>query len=285
MKILIAGSNGFVGKNFVNRLSTSTHQVLPVSRSICDLSNPSSLSIVCEDFKPDLLIHSAVSLQSTENNLSMYYSLENASKFCGKCIMIGSGAEYSHQRYIPLMNESYFNPHIPPQNKDPYHISKFTISRIHENSDFHNIFNFRVFGLYGKHEDYTRRLISNNILTFLKTGKMFYNKNISFDYLYIDDLLDAILCFSSASKVRHRTYNVCAGKSYKFSSILEECIESLGGTASDIECKDNTPSTYDYSGDCTRFENEFNYKISKTSFSTATKELTAWLQSINPSSL
>ena len=70
------------------------------SRLICDLSHPSALSRLCEDFKPDLLIHCAVSLQSTDNNLAMYYSLENASNFCGKCIMIGSGVEYSHQRYI-----------------------------------------------------------------------------------------------------------------------------------------------------------------------------------------
>lgn len=281
MKILIAGSNGFVGKNFVNKLSTSSHHVLPLSRSICDLSNSSDLSLVCEDFKPDLLIHCAVSLQSIGNNLSMYYSLENASNFCGKCIMIGSGAEYSHQRYIPLMKEEYFDPQSFPQNKDPYHISKFTISRIHESSRFKNIFNFRVFGLYGKYEDYSRRLISNNILSYLKTGTMSYNKNISFDYLYVDDLLDAILHFFCAPKTAHRTYNVCAGKSFKFSSILEECITTLGGSVQDIECKDNTISTYDYSGDCSRFENEFNYKISKTSFSAATHELSAWLHSIN----
>ena len=281
MKILLAGSNGFVGKNFVNRLSTTEHDILPVSRLICDLSHPSALSRLCEDFKPDLLIHCAVSLQSTDNNLAMYYSLENASNFCGKCIMIGSGAEYSHQRYIPLMKEEYFDPHAFPQNKEPYHISKFTISRIHESSAYQNIFNFRVFGLYGKYEDYSRRLISNNILSFLKTGKMSYNKNISFDYLYIDDLLDAIMCFSSATKTVHRTYNVCAGKSWKFSHILNECITALGGSDKDILCKDDTPSNYDYSGDCSRFEHEFNYKISKTSFSAAANDLSAWLRSIN----
>ena len=176
MKVLIAGSNGFVGKNFANKLSGGLYDVLSVSRNHCDLSHPTDLSNLCEDFRPDLLIHCAVSLQSTENNLSMYYSLENASIFCGKCVMIGSGAEYCHQRYVPLMKEEYFNPFISPINKDPYHISKFTISRLHFNSTRDNIYNFRVFGLYGKHEDYTRRLISNNILSFINTGKMFYNR-------------------------------------------------------------------------------------------------------------
>lgn len=278
MKILIAGSSGFVGKNFVEKLSTSTHTILSLSRKDLDLSNSEQLTNICKDFKPDLLIHCAVSLTSSDNNLAMYFSLENASPYCGKCVMIGSGAEYSHQRYEPLMNEDYFDPYSFPLNQNPYHISKFTISRLHQLSPRNNIFNFRVFGLYGKYEDYSRRLISNNIFTYLSSGKMTYNQDISFDYLYVDDLLDAILCFSDSSVIKHKTYNVYSGISCKFSSILSECIQALGGSSDSIVCKDSTPTSYCYSGDCSRFESEFNHKISKTTFAAATIQLAEWLQ-------
>ena len=65
-----------------------------------------------------------------------------------KTIMIGSGAEYGHQRYIPNMPESYFEATEPPLNNHPYHLSKHTISRLHLNSKSSNLYNFRVFGLY-----------------------------------------------------------------------------------------------------------------------------------------
>ena len=87
--------------------------------------------------------------------------------------------------------------------------------------------------------------------------------------------------FANSLKSNHNTYNVCSGQPRKFSSILEECILSLGGSKHDIHCKDDAPSQYNYSGDCSRFESEFNYKISKTSFSAASHVLSAWLQSIN----
>jgi len=280
MKIVIAGANGFVGKNFVEKLSDKSYEVVALSRSICDLSSSTELKNICSEIKPDLLIHSAVSLTNTDNNLSMYFALENASRYFGKCVMIGSGAEYSHQRYKPLMKEEYYDPSCPPDNQNPYHMSKFTISRLHSFSSCQNIFNFRVFGLYGLYEDYKRRLISNNIYNYITTGTMSYNKDISFDYLYVDDLLNAILHFNDQINPKHRTYNVCSGQSTKFSSILSDCIVALGGSTDQIICQDPSLSSYDYSGSCSRFETEFNYKISRTSFSNATLKLTPWLEKL-----
>ena len=91
--------------------------------------------------------------------------------------MIGSGAEYSHQRYKPLMPESYYAIDQPPANKNIYHMSKHMISRLHMNSNIPNIYNFRVFGLYGPYEDHTRRLISNNIFKFMQSGEMHASAN------------------------------------------------------------------------------------------------------------
>ena len=47
--------------------------------------------------------------------------------------MIGSGAEYSHQRYKPLMDVNYFDPTIPPINNNIYPL-KHLISRLHLSS-------------------------------------------------------------------------------------------------------------------------------------------------------
>ena len=57
------------------------------------------------------------------------------------------------------MRESYFGRHIPT---DIYGFSKYVIAKDIE-SVRRNIYNLRVFGIFGKYEDYKRRVISNNI--------------------------------------------------------------------------------------------------------------------------
>lgn len=281
MKILLAGSKGFIGKNIQRYLlNHPVHSLIPVTRKDCDLASHLEFSQYVQQIKPDVIIHTAVALSNTKNNLNMYYALENVSPFVSKIIMLGSGAEYSSHRYKPLMPEDYFDAYSPPQNNDDYHTSKHTISRLHLSSKISNIFNFRLFGIYGMHEDFSRRLISNNIYMYLKEKKMKFNRDIAFDYLYIDDLSSALLHFLTYENPAHRVYNVCSGKADKFSAILEEVINSLGGNSSDIICSDPSPTDYEYSGSNKRFESEFSYNIAKTSYADATPFLHDWINNV-----
>ena len=61
------------------------------------------------------------------------------------------------------MREDYF-PKEPAFPNDVYSLSKYTISKLHQSSSCSNIYNLRVFGIFGPYEDYQRRLISNNIV-------------------------------------------------------------------------------------------------------------------------
>jgi len=280
MIILVAGSSGFVGKNIRRFFFDKTQPIHFISRDECDLSDLNELSRICQDLKPDLLIHCAVSLTDTHNNLMMYLALERAAMYVGLIVMIGSGAEYSSQRYIPGMKESYYDINYPPDNKDPYHISKHLIARLHQSSPVSNIYNFRVFGLYGPYEDYTRRLISNNIYSYLTQSRMKISANHAFDYLYIDDLINAIMFFAqSLTKPSSRVYNLCSGQADRFLDILSEVIVALGGDPSTIVVDSPQPTNTIYSGSNLLFQQEFDYKIQKTSYASATPILVDWLQS------
>ena len=82
--------------------------------------------------------------------------------------------------------------------------------------------------------------------------------NHSFDYLYVDDLISAILHFANYSDIpAFRTYNLCSGHSDSFYSILCEVIASLGGSSSSIHMDSLTPTELDYLGNNSRFESEF----------------------------
>jgi len=278
MKVLVAGSKSFLGQNLRRYYSDrSGFTVKYLSREDCDLSVSKELLSIVKSYQPDLLIHTAVSLTSVDNNLRMYMALERATLYCGKIVMIGSGAEYGHQRYRPAMPESFFDPISPPDNGHPYHLSKYLISRIHQSSP-QNIYNFRVFGLYGPYEDYKRRLISSNILSFMHHGKMTVSANHAFDYLYVDDLIAAIATFAdSAHTPKASTYNVCTGRADRFLDILSQVVEVLGGTTKAISIDNPMPTDYIYSGNPSLFESEFDHKIERTSYGEATLAIRDWL--------
>ena len=278
MKVLVAGSKSFLGQNLRRYYPDhSTFTVKYVSREECDLSVSAELLSIVKSYKPDLLIHTAVSLTSVDNNLKMYMALEKASSYCGRVVMIGSGAEYGHQRYIPSMPESFFDPLSAPENGHPYHLSKYLISRIHQSCP-QNIYNFRVFGLYGPYEDYQRRLISSNILSYLRHGKMTVSANHAFDYLYVDDLIAAITAFADSPHTpKASTYNVCTGRADRFLDILSQVVKVLGGSTESITIDNPMPTDYIYSGNSTLFENEFDHKIERTSYGEACLAIRDWL--------
>ena len=57
MKILIIGSNGQVGQALVKKLSS--HNLIPINRGDCDLTNTNKIKHIIDRHKPDLIINSA----------------------------------------------------------------------------------------------------------------------------------------------------------------------------------------------------------------------------------
>jgi UDP-glucose 4-epimerase len=78
----------------------------------------------------------------------MYFNLERLSKFFGKLICIGSGAEFNVKNYVPKMKEDYFNKHVPSKD-DIYGFSKYEIAKDILKKK-RNIFNLRDFWNFWK---------------------------------------------------------------------------------------------------------------------------------------
>ena len=88
------------------------------------------------------------------------------------------------------------------KNEGPINIygySKYEIAKNIE-SRHRNIYNLRVFGIYGKYEDYKRRFISNNICRLLCGQTISINKNAYFDYLYVNDFSKIVEMFIKNNK-------------------------------------------------------------------------------------
>ena len=178
----------------------------------------------------------------------MFFNLEMCSDYYDKMIYFGSGAEYDMNHYIPLMQESYFGTYIPD---DAYGFSKYVMSRVVEQSK--NIYDLRLFGVYGKYEEWHRRFISNNICKSLKGLPMTINKNMNFDYLYIDDLCKILEWFIEHTPKYHH-YNVCTSQVIDLLS-LAKMINEVSGIEREILIKEEGMKL-EYSGDNSRLLSE-----------------------------
>ena len=143
-------------------------------------------------------------------------------------IFIGSGAVYDMRAYQPKMDEGYFDTSVPA---DEHGFSKYLIAKYIAEMD--NGVELRVFGIFGKYEDYAIRFISNAICKTLFDLPITIRQNRRFDYLYIDDLMPVIDHFIGA-KGRYSAYNVTPDDSIDLYAIAEKVKAKSGKDYKDL---------------------------------------------------
>ena len=156
MKILLTGSNGFVGKNIKLRMM-GKYDIVSSDRTSLDLFDTKAVRDNLRAGQYDIVIHSANVNGSRKNhvsayeilqgNLVMFYNLASCKDYFGRMIYFGSGAEFHSEQYIPFMDEGYLGVNIPT---DAYGLSKYVMSM--ESEKDNNIYNFRLFGVFGPFE-------------------------------------------------------------------------------------------------------------------------------------
>jgi len=279
-RIFITGARGFIGKNIVEYLSGKDSYILffPYHNEL-ELLDTEAVSDFILKNKIDIIIHAA-SVGGTRKtaydsgktdivsrNLRMFFNLSKHIDSVEKFILLGSGAEYSIKHYQPKMKEDYFGTFIP---LDDYGFSKYVCSKYIEKSN--KMINLRLFGVFGKHEDYQYRFISNSIVKNILGLPIVINQNVFFDFLYIDDLVKIVEYFIN-NNARHKFYNACTGSSIDLKTIAGK-INEISGRPSDI-IVNNPGLNVEYSGDNARLLTELKgYNF--TPLEDALKELYGW---------
>lgn len=215
MKILLTGANGFIGKNLKEKLENIYDMKCPARRQL-DLLDAGAVEDYLRAGGFDVVIHAANTnntkrqnvspYDSLDGNLRMFFNLERCKKLYGKMYYFGSGAEYDAAHYIPNMTEEYFDSYVPGE---AYAFSKYIMSKCCNPAG--NIYDLRLFGVYGKYEEWHRRFISNAICRVLKNLPITLSQNVYFDYLWVDDLA-IIMKWFLGNEPKYRHYNVCSGR-------------------------------------------------------------------------
>lgn len=217
MKILITGANGFIGRNLKETFEKKykRYEIACPTRQELNLLDANAVETYLKEHQFDAIIHAAntndfknkdvTEYGILDGNLRMFFNLERCKDYYGKMFYFGSGAEYGMDNYIPEMSEDYFGRNIP---KDSYGFSKYMMSKACLETG--NIYDLRLFGVYGKYEEWERRFISNAICRALKGEDITIVKNVYFDYMWVDDLCNIMQWFLCHEPL-YKHYNVCSG--------------------------------------------------------------------------
>ncbi len=234
-KVLVTGASGFIGSHLCSRLLENEAEVYAVSRETQnaenglhwwqgDLAEMEEVRELIETTKPDLIFHLAgcvagardlslvtptfrSNLMSTVNLLTV--AAENG---CGRIVLPNSmeEPEFTDRTAVP---------------SSPYAVTKWASSAY--GRMFHALFELpvvilRVFMVYGPAQRDVRKLIPYSILSFLKgETPRFTSGQRQVDWIYVDDVVSALLVAARKSGIEGLTIDVGSGNLVQVRTIVE----------------------------------------------------------------
>ena len=273
--ILLTGGSGFIGRNLREYLE-SKYAVLSPSHTELELLNQCAVRDFLRNNRVDVVIHSATvpSHRKAKNikdiaykNLRIFYNLARNERHFSRMIFLGSGAEYGAQQDIVDAKEFDFDKFVP---EDEHGFSKYVCSKYIEKSD--NIVNLRLFGIFGKYEDYQIRFISNVICKSLFNIPITIKQNRLFSYLFADDL-GMIVEYFIENRPREKIYNVVPDYKMELLALARKVNEISG---KNLEIRVGSPGMgKEYTGNNSRLVEEIK-EIKFTPIDVAIAKLYGW---------
>lgn len=276
-KVLITGgTTGFIGSNLSEQLA-GLYDITALSSQVLDLQDDDRVSQFLKKGQFDVVFHAATwnatrtstkdLTKVTESNLRMFFNLARCADDYGKMIYYGSGAEFDRKSMRPRMREEDFDARVPD---DPYGFSKYIMAKYTEHAV--NIYNLRLFGVYGKYEDWRIRFISNACAKAVYGLPITIKQNVFFDYLYINDLVTISRWFAE-NDPKSKIFNVCTA--------VTNDLLTLAGKVRAISCKDvdivvkQEGLGREYSGDNSKLLSEMD-GLSLTNIDVGIDKLYGW---------
>jgi len=210
---LITGGEGFVGRNLNEYFVKQGYEVLAPTVAELDLIDDVAVAQYFSEHAIDSIIHSATTLRdgtsyppdTCEHNLRMFFNLARELQPSMKLINLGSGSEYARAHWHSQMQESFFGENVP---HDSHSYAKYLISQYIEDQADPNLIGVRIFGIFGKYEDYRYKFISNAIAKNLCNLPIVINQNVLYDYMPVEDfsrLAEVLLKTETTGRVFNAT--------------------------------------------------------------------------------
>lgn len=257
MNILLTGGNGFIGKNILESFLAEKYNIIAPSSKELNLLDEESVDNFFKKNKIDFVIHAACKPghRNAKDPNNIFYAdvrmflnlLQNSNQY-KKMIVLSSGAIYDQRFEIKKVKEEDYKLHLPV---DEHALFRYVSADYISQSD--KVIELRIFGIFGSHEDYTIRFISNAICKSIFNLPITIKQNRKFDYIYVEDLI-AILDYFLKNSAKYKAYNVTPDKSIELLQLAQE-VKKVSKIELPILVK-NTGLGLEYSGDNTRLHQE-----------------------------
>lgn len=254
-KLLLTGSGGFVGQNMKRGLQDEYTLLTPRSAEL-DLRDAKAVKEFFAAHDIDFIVHCGStggargvrdSDTTVEDNLAMVDNLLSAKRADARIVLFGSGAMYGKSRSLHKVREDEIGSFIP---EDLYGKSKMMIAeKVKDRTDAVCLNIFACYG-YGEKEN---RFPSYAVAQALKGEDIVINKNVVFDYLWIDDLGRIVSRFLEKQPTKN-IINVTPTQSCELREIAE-IVKAISGKDISIICEDGLGN--EYTGDNARLLREF----------------------------
>lgn len=241
MNILLTGGNGFLAKElkyyYLNNTALDC-TLLVTDRKTLNVTDYESVKGFFEDNVIDVVIHTAVkggkrlhtqTVDDIIDNILMFKNLSYFSDQFKIMFNFGSGAEFNRANSIDCAPEESMNASLPA---DYYGLSKNIIAQKIAKMNS-NIYNLRLFGCFGQHEE-SQRLFRSCYDKFNdgQNAEISYDKYM--DYFYAQDVgrvIDFIV--NGPSPLTPRDINLCYTRKYKLSDYANK-IKKLTNSDSSV---------------------------------------------------
>lgn len=256
MRVLVVGSNGFIGSNLVRRLRDDGKDTIALVRPggnlsrlraqgiqdylECDIKDLPSINKVLREEHPDIVVHLATRYvvqhrpeevaEITMTNVVGTINILEAIRAEGNIGLINTSSCFVYSpKNSPLLESDPL---------DPFNLYALTKLQAEEACRFYSshyglgIVNLRLFPPYGP-GDNARKMIPSFIRSLLAGAAPMMTKGEQrWDYIFIDDVINAYVkvldSFEELSKRGFESYNIGTGDTTSVRSIGEMILELMG---------------------------------------------------------
>lgn len=240
-KILLTGGSGFIGRNLRESYLSQQYELIAPTHQELDLADTDAVDNFFQNKSFDVVIHAATKPghrnakdlnELLKTNLRLFENLARNSDHFGRLINLGSGAIYD----ISVNNASVTEDEIfQRMGKDDHSFCKYLIAK--RIQALPNFVDLNIFGIFGKHEDYAIRFISNAICKSLFDLPITLRQNRRFSYLDVNDLPQVIAYFIE-NETKFKSYNVVPDGYVELAKIAE-IVKEISGRNIEIKITNN----------------------------------------------